>query len=140
MPLDPDVREFAAENHKAVLSTFRRDGATQMSIVTTGPYKDGVAFSTTMDRAKLRNLERDARCSLLVSKDNWWGYLVLEGRAEIISSKTAGPDELRDAMRDVYRAAAGKEHPDWDEYDEAMRKEDRVTVVVIPDRVYGTAL
>jgi len=138
--LDPDVREFAAENHKAVLSTFRRDGATQMSIVTTGPYKDGVAFSTTMDRAKLRNLERDARCSLLVSKDNWWGYLVLEGRAEIISSKTAGPDELRDAMRDVYRAAAGKEHPDWDEYDEAMRKEDRVTVVVIPDRVYGTAL
>ncbi|MDP6822046.1 MAG: PPOX class F420-dependent oxidoreductase [Dehalococcoidia bacterium] len=140
MSLDPKVREFAAENHKAVLSTFRRDGATQMSIVTTGPLRDGVAFSTTLDRAKLRNLERDSRCSLLVSKDDWWGYVVLEGRAQIISSKTSSPGELRDTMRDVYRAAAGKEHPDWDEYDEVMRKEDRATVIVVPDVVYGTAL
>ncbi len=140
MPLDPKVREFVAGNHKAVLSTFRRDGATQMSIVTCGPYGEGVAFSTTGDRAKLRNLERNPRCSILVSKDDWWGYVVLEGRAKIISSKTAGPDELRDAMRDVYRAASGKEHPDWDEYDEAMRNENRVTVIVVPDRVYGTAV
>ena len=140
MALDPKVIEFVSENHKAVLSTFRRDGASQMSIVTTGPYKNGVAFSTTEDRAKLRNLERDPRCSLLVSKDNWWGYVVLEGRAQIISSRTATSVELRDAMRNVYRAAAGKEHPDWDEYDEAMVKENRAAIVVIPDVVYGTAL
>lgn len=140
MPLDPKVREFVAENHKAVLSTFRRDGAVQLSIVSTGPYGEGVAFSTTEDRAKLRNLERNPRCSLLVSKDDWWGYVVLEGRAEIISSKTASADELRDAMRDVYRAASGKEHPDWAEYDGEMRKDRRATVVVIPERIYGTSL
>ncbi|MCH7907971.1 MAG: PPOX class F420-dependent oxidoreductase, partial [Chloroflexi bacterium] len=135
MPLDQRVQEFVAENHKAVLSTFRRDGATQLSIVSCGPYGEGVAFSTTENRAKLLNLERDPRCSLLVSKDDWWGYVVLEGRAEIISSKTASPEKLRDAMRDVYRAASGKEHPDWEEYDEAMRKERRATVVVIPEKV-----
>ena len=140
MPLDQRVQEFVAENHKAVLSTFRRDGATQLSIVSCGPYGEGVAFSTTEDRAKLLNLERDPRCSLLVSKDDWWGYVVLEGRAEIISSKTASPEKLRDAMRDVYRAASGKEHPDWEEYDEAMRKDGRATVIVIPEKVYGTAL
>ncbi|MCH7642235.1 MAG: PPOX class F420-dependent oxidoreductase [Chloroflexi bacterium] len=140
MSLDPKVRQFVAGNHKAVLSTFRRDGATQMSVVTCGPYGEGVAFSTTEDRAKLRNLERDPRCTLLVSKDDWWGYIVFEGRAEIISSKTASPEKLRDAMRDVYRAASGTEHPDWEEYDEAMRKENRATVIVIPDKVYGTAL
>ena len=140
MPLDPRVQEFVAENHKAVLSTFRRDGATQLSIVSCGPYGEGVAFSTTENRAKLLNLERDPRCSLLVSKDDWWGYVVLEGRAEIISSKTASPEKLRDAMRDVYRAASGKEHPDWEEYDEAMRKDGRATVIVIPEKVYGTAL
>ena len=66
--------------------------------------------------------------------------MVLEGRAQIISSKTATSDELRDAVRDVYRAAAGKEHPDWDEYDDAMVKENRATIVVIPDEVYGTIL
>lgn len=140
MPLDHKVQEFVAENHRAVLSTFRRDGATQMSIVTCGPYGEGVAFSTTEDRAKLRNLERDPRCSLLVSKDDWWGYVVLEGRAQIISSKTAGPEELRDAMRDVYRAASGGEHPDWDEYDAVMRRDGRATVIVIPEKIYGTAL
>ncbi|MCH8235663.1 MAG: PPOX class F420-dependent oxidoreductase [Chloroflexi bacterium] len=140
MPLDQRVQEFVAENHKAVLSTFRRDGATQLSIVSCGPYGEGVAFSTTENRAKLLNLERDPRCSLLVSKDDWWGYVVLEGRAEIISSKTASPEKLRDAMRDVYRAASGKEHPDWEEYDEAMRKDGRATVIVIPEKVYGTAL
>jgi hypothetical protein len=43
-------------------------------------------------------------------------------------------------MRNVYRAAAGKEHPDWDEYDEVMVKENRAAIVVIPDAVYGTAL
>ena len=140
MPLDQRVQEFVAENHKAVLSTFRRDGATQLSIVSCGPYGEGVAFSTTENRAKLLNLERDPRCSLLVSKDDWWRYVVLEGRAEIISSKTASPEKLRDAMRDVYRAASGKEHPDWEEYDEAMRKDGRATVIVIPEKVYGTAL
>ena len=140
MPLDQRVQEFVAENHKAGLSTFRRDGATQLSIVSCGPYGEGVAFSTTENRAKLVNLERDPRCSLLVSKDDWWGYVVLEGRAEIISSKTASPEKLRDAMRDVYRAASGKEHPDWEEYDEAMRKDGRATVIVIPEKVYGTAL
>ena len=140
MALDQKTLKFMTENHNAVLSTYRRDGATQMSIVTTGPYKDGVAFSTTETRAKLRNLERNPRCSLLVAQDNWWGYVVLEGVAEIISLKTTGAHDLRDAMRDVYRAAAGKEHPNWDEYDEVMRQENRVGVVVIPNKTYGTVL
>ncbi|MFP6678837.1 MAG: PPOX class F420-dependent oxidoreductase [Dehalococcoidia bacterium] len=140
MALDQKTLKFMTENHNAVLSTYRRDGATQMSIVTTGPYKDGVAFSTTENRAKLRNLERNPRCSLLVAQDNWWGYVVLEGVAEIISLKTTGAHELSDAMRDVYRAAAGKEHPNWDEYDEVMRQENRVGVVVIPNKTYGTVL
>ena len=140
MALDQKTLKFMTENHNAVLSTYRRDGATQMSIVTTGPFKDGVAFSTTENRAKLRNLERNPRCSLLVAQDNWWGYVVLEGVAEIISLKTTGAHDLRDAMRDVYRAAAGKEHPNWDEYDEVMRQENRVGVVVIPNKTYGTVL
>ncbi len=140
MALDQKTLKFMTENHNAVLSTYRRDGATQMSIVTTGPSKDGVAFSTTENRAKLRNLERNPRCSLLVAQDNWWGYVVLEGVAEIISLKTTGAHDLRDAMRDVYRAAAGKEHPNWDEYDEVMRQENRVGVVVIPNKTYGTVL
>ena len=111
-----------------------------MSIITVGPYRDGVAFTTTAGRAKLANLVREPRCSLLVSKRDWWGYVVLEGRAQVLASDNTDAAELRQALRDVYRAATGREHPDWDEYDQAMVRDRRAAVVVVPDHVYGTAV
>lgn len=138
--LSDKVQKFLAQNHQAVLTTFRRDGAAQMSIVTVGAYRDGAAFTTTAGRAKLPNLVRDPRCSLLVSKQDWWGYVVLEGRAQVLAADNTDAAELRQALRDVYRAATGREHPDWDEYDQAMVKDRRAAVVVVPDHVYGTAV
>jgi PPOX class probable F420-dependent enzyme len=111
-----------------------------MSIVTVGPYRDGAAFTTTAGMAKLANLVRESRCSLLVSKRDWWGYVVLEGRAQVLASDNTDAAELGQALRDVYRAAAGKEHPDWDDYDRAMVRDRRATIVVVPDHVYGTAV
>ena len=134
------VKKFVSENHRAVLTTFRRNGAAQMSIVTTGAYSDGAAFTTTEDRAKLSNLKRDPRCSLLVSHESWWGYVVLEGRARVMSPDNTDAEELRQALRDVYRAASGEEHPDWDEYDRAMVDDRRTAVVVVPEHIYGTAV
>ena len=137
--LTDGVREFLSNNHQAVVTTFRSNGAVQMSIVTVGAYRDGVAFTTTEDRAKLNNLKRNPRCSILVSKDNWWGYVVLEGNAQVLSADNTDAEELRQALRDVYRSASGTEHPNWDEYDQAMVDERRAAVVVVPDHVYGTA-
>ncbi len=134
-----NVRDFMSANHKAVLTTFRKNGNAQMSIIVVGPYRDGAAFTTTADRAKLRNLTRDPRCTLLVSEDSWWGFIVLEGRAEIVSSENTDADGLRQTLRGVYRSISG-EHPDWEEYDQAMVDERRSAVIVIPDRIYGTAL
>ena len=138
--LPESVKKFVSENHRAVLTTFRRNGAAQMSIVTTGAYSDGAAFTTTEDRAKLSNLKRDPRCSLLVSHESWWGYVVLEGRARVMSPDNTGAEELRQALRDVYRAASGEEHSDWNEYDRAMVDDRRAAVVVVPEHVYGTAM
>ena len=136
--LDDRVREFASENHQAVLTTFRKNGAAQMSIVTVGPYGEGVGFTTTEDRAKLHNLVRDSRCSLLISKSDWWGYVVLEGRAKVLRRGESDDDELRDALRGIYRAASGQEHPDWEDYDQAMVEDRRAAIIVVPDHVYGT--
>ena len=134
----PDnVRAFIAEHHRGLLTTFRRNGAAQMSIITCGHYGDGAAFTTTEDRAKLRNLKRDPRCSLLVSQESWWGYVVLEGRAEILSPGNTNAEKLRLALRDVYVAAAGQEHPNWEEYDQAVRDDRRSVVIVVPEHVYG---
>ena len=57
--LPENIRAFTSENHQGVLTCFRRNGAAQVSIVTCGTYQDGVAFTTTEDRAKLHNLRRD---------------------------------------------------------------------------------
>ena len=57
--LTDQQRRFLAGNHNGALTTFRRNGAAQMSVVTCGIYGDGVAFTTTADRAKLRNLRRN---------------------------------------------------------------------------------
>ena len=133
------VKKFVSENQRAVLTTFRRNGAAQMSIVTTGAYSDGAAFTTTEDRAKLSNLKRDPRCSLLISHESWWGYVVLEGQARVMSPDNTDAEVLRQALRDVYRAASGEEHSDWDEYDRAMVDDRRAAVVVVPEHVYGTA-
>ena len=80
------VKQFATENHRGVLTCFRKNGMPQISIVTCGAYGEGAAFSTTADRVKLINLQRDSRCSLMIAKDDWWGYVVLEGKATILSA------------------------------------------------------
>ena len=112
-----------------------------MSIITVGAYRAGAAFTTTDDRAKLMNLKRNPRCSLLVAQDSWRSYVVLEGQAQVLAADNTDAEELKHALRDVYRSASGgKEHPDWDDYDRAMVEDKRAAVVVVPDRVYGTAV
>jgi PPOX class probable F420-dependent enzyme len=131
------VRQFVAENHRGVLTTFRRNGAAQMSIITCGPTGDGAGFTTTEDRAKLRNLKRDPRCSLMVATENWRSFVVLEGRAKLLTPGNTDGEELRLALREVYVAAAGREHPNWEEYDQAVRDDQRSVVIVVPEHVYG---
>ena len=138
--LSDDVKKFTTENHQGVLTCFRRNGMPHMSIVTCGAYRDGVAFTTTTDRAKLIILKRDSRCALMVSKQDWWGYVVLEGRATILSPDNTGAEDLREALRGVYRAATNQDHSNWEEYDQAMIDDRRAAVIVVPDHIYGTAV
>ena len=135
-----NVEDFINANRQAVLTTFRASGAAQMSVVTVGAYGGGAGFTTTEDRAKLRNLVRDPRCSLLVAAPDWRSYVVLEGRARLLRRGHSDDDELRDALRDIYRAASGSEHPDWDDYDRAMVADRRAAVVVVPEHIYGSAI
>jgi len=133
-----DLAEFLRNNHDAVLTTFRRNGAAQMSIVTVGALEDGVAFTTTEDRAKLRNLIRNPRCSILVSGPSWRPYLVLEGCAQIFSQRNHDKELWLQTLRKIYTSASGQNHPDWDDYDEAMIRDERVGVKIVAEKLYGT--
>ena len=90
-----EVQPFLESSHRAVMITFRKNGAAQASIVTCGPYQGGVALTTTGDRAKLSNLRRDPRCTILVSKADWSAYAVVEGSADVRWTDRTDPEELR---------------------------------------------
>jgi PPOX class probable F420-dependent enzyme len=123
--MDPEqARDFVRSNHRAVLSTFRSDGRPQLSPVTAVIDGAGrVAVSTREPAVKVRNLRRDPRVSLIAFTDAFYGdWVQLDGTAEIIPQ----PEAL-ELLVDYYRLAAG-EHPDWDEYRQAMIDQNRVLV------------
>ncbi|MBM4406231.1 MAG: TIGR03618 family F420-dependent PPOX class oxidoreductase [Chloroflexi bacterium] len=134
-----EALDFVRTHHMAVLSTFRKDGNAQMSIVTAGALDGHIAFTTRGEAAKLANLRRNPRCSLLCASRDWRTYIVVESMAEVRDLSKDNPDRLRLLLRDVYHACADKEHPNWSEYDEAMREQRRAVIMMNPSRVYGTA-
>src|SRR5215467_7048272 len=125
-----DAREFMRVNHRAVLATSRSDGKPQLSPVTIGVDAQGRAVVSTRETAlKTRNLERDPRASLCVMTDAFFGaWIQAEGTVEIIRLP-----EAMDLLVDYYRRISG-EHPDWDDYRAAMRRERRVIVAVTLNR------
>lgn len=77
--------------------------------------------------------------SLHVSAPDFWGYAVIEGSAELTPPAADPHDEVVDALVDLYRDISGKEHPDWEEYRQAMVAERRQILSMQADHVYGMA-
>jgi PPOX class probable F420-dependent enzyme len=126
-----DVDEFLKTHGRVVVSTLDEDGRSQMSLVV-ATYMDGqIMFTTPSATRKARNASRDPRVTVLVLGDNFWEYVTVEGRASL-----TGLPESEELLRTVYERIAQKPHPDWGEYDEAMRLEDRVVFTITPERMY----
>ncbi|WP_344104902.1 PPOX class F420-dependent oxidoreductase [Myceligenerans crystallogenes] len=100
-----------------VLTTTRADGRPQLSPVTFGVDGAGrVVVSTYPDRAKAVNVRRRPEASFLALGDDFGdAWVQVDGTAEVLDL----PDSV-EPLVEYYRAAAGKEHPDWDEYRQAM--------------------
>lgn len=124
------AREFIRTNHRGVLATRRQDGGVSMVPVLAVTDDNGdVLISTWETSAKIKHLRRDPHASLLAFQDQFFGANVqVEGSVTI--------ETLPEAMEGLvhyYRLAAG-EHPDWDEYREAMRREQRVLLRIKVER------
>lgn len=133
-----DVQPFLQRHHRGVITTYQRDGAAHASIVVCGAYQGHAAFVIVRGTSvKARNLRRDPRCTVLAVDDNWRGWVTVEGEARLFDYANTDAEVMRTMLRDVYRACGDKDHPDWEEYDRAMRQQDAVIVLVTPRRVYG---
>ena len=121
--------EFVTPRHRMVLTTFRADGRPQSSPVTGGVYDGKLVISTYPQRAKAANVRRSGTASVVVLSDDFNGqYVQVDGDAEVIDLP-----EAVEALVDYYRAIAG-EHPDWDEYRQAMRDQGKCLIRVTPTR------
>jgi len=140
-PLAPQIEQFIHDNPQGVLTSFRRNGMPQLSIVTVYPRDGGVGISITENRIKFKNLLRDPRCSVLVSHADWWsGFLVFEGKAELTHSGNTNPEALRMARRAIFSATTRRRSADWDEYDRIADADKRVAMLLRPEHIYGSAL
>ena len=125
-----ELLAFLRPRHKALLMTRRGDGGPQLSPVTCGVDEAGrIVVSTYPQRAKVVNARRDPRVSLCVLSDDFDGpWVQVDGTAEVLDL----PDSV-EPLVDYFRAISG-EHPDWDEYRQAMVRQGKSLLRVTIER------
>ena len=123
------VEHLAGRNHW-VLSTTRADGRPQMSLVTGGMTAAGqLAISTYPIRAKAGNARRNPLVSVAVMGEQFNdAWIQIDGIATVLDMPDAG-----DAFVEYYRCISG-EHPDWDEYRQAMVDQGKCMIMIEPTR------
>lgn len=132
-----EALDWASERNHGVLITIRRDGRPQSSDIIYTVEDGRFLISVTEDRAKTHNMRRDPRVVLHLSDPTSWSYLSLDGRVELLPATEQPGDATSDALVGYYRAISG-EHPDWDEYRQAMIREKRLIAGFAPSDVVGS--
>jgi PPOX class probable F420-dependent enzyme len=133
-----------ADHGLCVLSTLRPDASIQSSVVNAGVLDHPITGTRVIGLVaaggtrKLANMRRDPRVSVVAKSG--WEWVAAEGNASLWGPDDpitgVGADELRLALREVFRAAGGT-HDDWDEYDRVMAEQRRTAVFIAPERVYS---
>jgi PPOX class probable F420-dependent enzyme len=116
-----ELLAFIRPRHHLMLATTRGDGRPQLSPVSGGVDEQGrIVISTYPARAKTRNAERRSAASVCFLSDDFGGaWVQVDGEAEVLHMP-----EAVEGLVDYYRCISG-EHPDWDEYREAMVLQDK---------------
>ncbi|MFJ8795662.1 PPOX class F420-dependent oxidoreductase [Streptomyces sp. NPDC102462] len=114
-----------------VLGTLQPDGSPQLSPVWVKRDGDQILISTTADRRKKLNLDRDPRVSVVVQDpDSPYEYAEIRGVAELT---TEGGQELIDELSLKY---TGKKYAEFNPA--SAQDAERVVVRITPRRVAGS--
>jgi PPOX class probable F420-dependent enzyme len=122
--------EFVRPRHQMVLITQRSDGRPQASPVTGGVDESGrIVISTYPERAKATNARLRPQVSVVVLSDDFGGaWTQVDGSCEVIDA----PDSV-EPLVEYFRCISG-EHPDWDEYRQAMLDQGKSILRITPSR------
>jgi PPOX class probable F420-dependent enzyme len=128
---------WAATRTQGILITLRADGRAQSSDISYFSDGSSMLISLTHDRAKTKNMQRDPRVVLHVTDRPSWSYLSFDGHVELTPVTAAIDDAVNDQLVAYYEAVAGKPHPNWAVYRQAMVDEGRLLARVVPTSVVG---
>ena len=122
--------DFVRPRHHMLVITQRSDGRPQASPVTGGVDSQGrIVISTYPERAKTTNARRNPHVSVVVLSDDFGGaWVQVDGDCEVIDT----PDSV-EPLVEYFRCISG-EHPDWDEYRQAMRDQGKSLLRITPTR------
>lgn len=128
---------WASERKLGTLITIRRDGRPQSSDVSYTVVDGKFVISLTETRAKTKNIRADNRVVLHISQPKMHWYVSFDGTAELSPPAMALGDSTNTALMDYFEAVAGKPHPDWNEYQQAMIDEQRLLATLTPTTAVG---
>ncbi len=125
-----ELYDFVRPRHRGVLLTRRRDGWPQSSLVTMGLDDDGrILVSSYPERAKVANIGRHPQASVVVMSDEFDDeWVQVDATAEVVPLP-----EAVDGLCVYYRVISG-EHPDWDEYRDAMTAQGKCLIRLTIER------
>jgi PPOX class probable F420-dependent enzyme len=125
-----ELLDFVRPRHHMILLTPRAGGGMQASPVTAGVDPAGrIVVSTYPERAKAVNVGRHRTASVVVLSDDFNGaWVQVDGDAELLTL----PDAL-EPLVEYFRCISG-EHPDWDEYRQAMEAQGKALIRITPTR------
>ena len=122
--------EFVRPRHHMIVMTWRSDGSVQSSPVAGGVDSQGrIVVASYPERAKVHNARKNGKASVLVLSDDFGGAWVhIDCTAEVLDVPAA-----IEPLVEYFRSIAG-EHPDWDEYRQAMVVQGKSLLRLTPQR------
>ena len=126
-----ELTEFIKGRHHAIVITTRKDGGPQASPVTCGVDEQGrIVIATYPERAKARNARRDPEhVSVMFLSDDFNGpWVQVDGTAEVLDIP-----EAVEPLVGYFRSISG-EHPDWEDYRQAMVRQGKSLLRITPER------
>ena len=125
-----ELTEFISARHHAIVITTRSDGRPQASPVTSGVDAQGrIVVATYPERAKTRNARAREQVSVLVLSDDFGGpWVQVDGTAEVLDIP-----EAVEPLVEYFRSISG-EHPDWEDYRQAMVRQGKSLLRITPER------
>jgi len=145
MPNLDDVRSFLGqETGLATISTTQADGRVLSSIANCGVFdhpitgESCVALVSRGAAARVGHVRRGSEMTIAARRG--WNWVGVTGPADLIGLSdipdSMDADAVRILLRDIFTAAGGT-HDDWPEYDRVMLEDQRIAVLVSPQRILG---